>query len=221
MNRKPILFFWTLWILVAALALAPAALSEDAYDAGTMRLLRHEGTVEIFDVSGQPRFVMDNVRFASGEALQTGEDGIASVGLDESKIVTLDAQGRVEFIQEAQHIRLNLKKGSLFLDVQKSLDENEGLDIQTTNMTVGIRGTVVFMSTQPTPKGGEKTSLGVLEGKTEVTYTDTEGTSRVLPVGKGEVLSIQQESGEEGAAPIVKPMTTEDIQGFVMEQIQQ
>ncbi len=96
MSRKSFLTTFILCVLALALSLSPAC--ADSYDAGTMRLLRHEGAVEIFDVSGQSRFVMDNVRFASGESLQTGADGLASVGLDESKIVTLEKGGRFLFL---------------------------------------------------------------------------------------------------------------------------
>ena len=156
-------------ILLVLLALSLAAFGaaenvQDSYDATTMRLLRHEGTVDIFDIAGEPRFLLDNVRFASGESMRTGEDGKASVGLDDSKIVTLDADTDVEFIQEADHMRLNLREGALFLDVQEKLDENAALDIQTSNLTVGIRGTLVFLSSNA--GDGENpaaTTLGVLK----------------------------------------------------------
>ena len=169
-----------LLVLALALSLACSA-SAESYEADTMRLLRHEGTVEIFDVQGNPRFLLDNVRFASGEAMRTGADGLASVGLDDSKIVTLDHDTRVEFVQEAEHILLNLTEGSIFLDVSKKLDMNEALDIQTTTMTVGIRGTIVFASSRQDPgTGTEAVTLGVLEGTAEVNYVDQAGSNRVL-----------------------------------------
>ena len=186
MHRKSSIVSFLLLCLALILAAVPCASAEDAYAASTMRLLHHEGSVEIFDVSGQPRFLMDNVRFASGEAMQTGADGHASVSLDDTKIVTLDTGSRVAFIQEDSHIRLNLEQGAIFLDVQEKLDENEGLDIQTTNMTVGIRGTIVFLSAEAGNGGnGASTTLGVLEGTAEVSYTDNTGANRMLPVPAG------------------------------------
>ena len=68
--------------LILVMISGSAAAENDT--AGTMRLLRYEGSVEIFDPEGVPRFVLENVRFASGEAMQTGEDGLASIGLDAS-----------------------------------------------------------------------------------------------------------------------------------------
>ena len=54
---------------------------EASYEASTLKLLRYEGTVDIFDVTGAPRFLLEGVRFLSGESMLTGDDGSASVGL--------------------------------------------------------------------------------------------------------------------------------------------
>nr|MCR4883668.1 FecR family protein [Clostridiales bacterium] len=135
-------------ILLAALFFLSSALGE-SYEATTMRLLRYDGNVEILDASGSARFVMENARFNSGESMQTGSASSASVGLDSTKIVTLDAETQVDFAKEASHLQMTLRQGTLFLDVQEKLDENEVLDIQTTTMTVGIRGTIVFISEEP------------------------------------------------------------------------
>ena len=137
-----------LWaaLLAVMIVLGLAWAGAESYEAGTMRLLRFDGDVEILDADGFPRFVLENVRFASGETLRTGEDSRASVSMDDSKIVTLDAQSRVTFVQESSHLLLTLNEGTIFLDVSQKLDENESLDIQTTTMTAGIRGTIVFLT---------------------------------------------------------------------------
>ena len=72
------LFFFA-WCLIMALVLTCSAAAE-TYGASTMRLLRYEGDVEIFDTAGNSRFVMENARFASGEAMRTGAESLASVG---------------------------------------------------------------------------------------------------------------------------------------------
>ena len=206
--------------LLLLLALAVSA-SADSYDASTMRLLRHEGTVEIFDAAGEPRFLLDNVRFVSGESMRTGADGQASVSLDDSRIVSLDKSSRVQFIQEAGHMQLSLLEGSLFLDVQKKLDENESFDIQTTTMTVGIRGTIIFASeTPPSADTPAATTIGILEGTGRVTFTDNSGAKRVMDVPAGQKIVIPKDSSsEQAAAPVVSAMTNADIAGFVAEQV--
>ena len=125
MNKKSVLIV----VLALILALCPAAWAED-YEAGTMRLLRYEGTVEIFDPAGQPRFVLENARFSSGETMRTGENSLASVSLDDSKILTQDQNTQVQFIQEGSHMLLKLIEGEIFLDVQKKLDTNVCLPLR-------------------------------------------------------------------------------------------
>ena len=165
-HHLPVLFLCVL--LALALLLPVAGATAESYEASTMRLLRHEGTVDIFDVDGQPRFVMDNVRFISGESMQTGEDGTASVSLDDTKIVSLDTGTLVQFIQEAGHMQLNLTEGEIFLDVTAKLDENSSFDIQTTTMTVGIRGTIISASEKPNEDGKNVTTIAVYEGGGQV-----------------------------------------------------
>ena len=198
----------------------------ESYSASTMRLLHYEGTVEIEDVGGEPRFVMENVRFSSGEAMRTGEASLASVGLDDSKIVTLDEKSRVVFFQEGNTMRLKLTEGQLLLDVQEKLDENESLDIETSTMVVGIRGTIVFVSDQPAMESIEgtarMTTLGVLEGTAHVTYQDESGQKRTLPVEAGQKLVIPDQNGN-GLADLESAsgaLTAEDIHGFVREQVE-
>ncbi len=48
------------------------ACAAESFSANTMRLLRYEGTVEIEDAAGKPRFIMENARFHSGESMRTG-----------------------------------------------------------------------------------------------------------------------------------------------------
>ena len=107
-------------VLLIAVLLCGAAAETEEYAAQTMRLLQYTGDVQILDAEGSPRFVMENVRFSSGETMMTGESSLASVGLDESKIVTVDELSSVEFIQQEGHILLSLKEGTLLLDVEKS-----------------------------------------------------------------------------------------------------
>ena len=170
MKRKSPFSLCMVFLLVLSLVLpsfgvAEAAEQQESFDASTMRLLKTTGDVQILDLEGVPRFVLENVRFASGETMVTGEESLASVGLDDNKIVTLDALTKVGFIQEAEHMLLNLLEGQIFIDVSEKLDENASFDIQTTTMTVGIRGTLIFGRVLPAEKPGDPTTtvFGVME----------------------------------------------------------
>ena len=192
--------FLTSFVLL--ISLFPYTALADGYTATTMRLLHYEGTVEIEDASGSPRAVMENVRFDSGEAMKTAEVSSASVGLDDGRIVTLDEKSRVEFEKQNGAVSMNLTEGRIFLDVSKKLDSNETMDIKTSTMSVGIRGTIVYISSQPvtddtaadmksvdleglSPDKGSIISIsqiGVLEGTAQITYMDNSSQEHSVSV---------------------------------------
>ena len=187
---------------------------EESYSAKVIRLLHYEGEVGIEDAEGKSAFMMENIRLSSGQALVTGPESSASVGLDDSRILSLDADTRVEFIQEKDQLELNLVKGTLFLDVQDKLDENEVLDIRTSTMAVGIRGTIVFVSVEeegPEKQASEQkasledvtgtVTVGVLEGTARINSLDENGQDVYSVISAGQKATIPS-NGE--AAPSVR-----------------
>ena len=172
-------------ILIVLLTVPSLAGFSQRYTANTMRLLRYEGTVEILDRKGNSRALMENAKFNSGETMATGEESLASVGLDDSKIVTLDENSRVEFEKKKNKINLLLSEGTLFCDVREKLKDNESLDIRTSTMVIGIRGTYVVVTADSAAD-----RLIVLEGTAEVTWKDPgTGEERVTSVSAGRVFA--------------------------------
>ena len=225
-------------VLVSALV-AGSIVPAETYSSYTMRLLRYEGNVEIQNEAGESRFVMENVRFESGEAMSTGEESLASVGLDEGRIVTVDEESKVKFDQNGDEMQLSLSEGQMLLDVENHLDENERLDIQTSTMMVGIRGTIVFVADYETghpnlpdilSESGENMAssgtagrvslVSLLEGQAECTYTDGTGNPRsfMLSAGQKAVILDADMNGLADSEPMISAVTAEDLRGFVSEQ---
>ena len=228
MKMRNITMILTLLIVIMAFGITARG---ESYSASTMRLLKYNGDVVIEDAEGNPRFVMENVRFASGEAMKTGKGASASVNLDSTKIVTLDEQSRVEFALNGNHMELNLTEGVLFLDVSEKLDENESLDIKTSTMTVGIRGTIVFVANLPAgdprlgalgidsdfANGGHVSCLGVLEGTAQLSYQDE---NRNTFVSAGQIAVIGDNQAEwDSTDPKSADMTVDNLSPFVIQQI--
>ncbi len=164
--------------IVAAIVIA-IVVSRNGYQANTMRLLRVEGTVNIESGNGGTKPVLDNIRFQSGDALNTGADGLASVGLDDSKIVTLQNDSRAEFSKSGKRLELKLTKGALFFNVTEKLNDDETFEIKTSTMTAGIRGTSGYV------------------------YYDDEGRdSLVITDGVVIVTAINPETGEKKYAEV-------------------
>ncbi len=205
-------------LFALCLCLFSPALAE-SYDASTMRLLKYQGEVRIEDASGQSRFLMENVRFDSGETLITGEGASASVGLDDTKIVSLDQNSRVTFRQNGGAMVLTLEEGALFLDVSQKLDANESLDIETSNMTVGIHGTIVFVEAG---RGeSDPDSLMVLEGQADLYYQGVDGRASIqVPVNMA--ATIYPPAPQDRSAysyPEVQVLTPDDVTSFMLDTI--
>ena len=244
MKRQGRLFAIMITCMISLVLLAglfPQMALADSYTSTTMRLLRFEGTVEIEDASGKPRAVMENARFSSGESMKTAAASTASVGLDEGRIVTLDEKSRVEFQKQDGAVSMNLTEGKIFLDVSEKLGANETMDITTATMAIGIRGTIVYVSSEPVtdetaagmesvdlkglaPEKGHIVSIsqiGVLEGTAQITYTDNSNRQQSVSVEAGKKATVPEysEDAEGIPEPAVSELTKEDIEGFVLNQV--
>ena len=233
--------FAMLMVFMLTLNIGTAA-SAESYSASVMRLLNYEGDVYILDADGNARFLMENVRFNSGESLSTGAKAMASVSLDATKILTLDSMTQVTFVKANNHMTLTLSSGRLLLDVQAKLDENETFDIQTSTMTVGIRGTTILLSsfdgseeeinkallesnasfrellnrTLPEGYSGDFSQLVVLEGAAVATYQDTNRQARSVEVHAGEKITVVDDRREE---PAVTQAMNHDLGSDMVEFI--
>lgn len=159
--------------------------AKNNYLATTMRLLRVEGTVNIEDSKGETKPVSNNLRFQSGDALSTGSDGLASVGLDNTKIITLQNDSRAEFSKKRKQLELKLTKGALFFNVTEKLRADETFEIRTSSMTAGIRGTS-GMVYYDVADGRE--ALLITDGSVEVSATNPK---------TGETKNAMVEAGQE------------------------
>lgn len=171
--------------------------------ATTMRLLRIEGTVTM-EENGKAKDIRENARIKSGNAIDTSVSSLASIGLDDHKVVTLDEISRAEFNQSGKYLNLNLKKGSLFFEVDKPLEDDESFEIATSTMVVGIRGTSGWVSV-----AGQNECLIVTDGHVHVI-----GTNPVT----GEVKEIEVSAGQRVTVYLYNDRAVDSIM-FELEDI--
>ncbi len=201
-KRKKIIMIVVAAILVIA-AVAIFLYFNSKIRATTMRILRIEGEVTLED-DGKPKSITDNIRLNSGNALSTAVRSLVSIGLDEVKIVTLDEKSRAVFNQKGRQLDLELTDGSLFFEVQQPLEDDESMDIRTSTMVVGIRGTSGWVSVD-----GEHESLIVTDGRVHVI-----GTNPVT----GEVKEIDVKAGQRVTVYLYNDRKVDSIM-FVLEEV--
>lgn len=217
--KQKIITFSIITVLVASIVFLVFFFNDRMY-ANTMRLLKIEGTVNIEDNNGNPRPVMDNVRFNSGEALSTGADGLASVGLDDSKIVTLQSQSRVEFTKRQNMLELQLTQGALFFEVTEHLEDDETFDIRTSNMVVGIRGTSGYVYYDD----AGRESLVITDGTVHVTATNPDtGELRETTVSGGCQIKVYlySDRAEDTVEFVLEDLSENELPGFVITMLSQ
>ena len=207
-------------VVVIAAAVICIVFARKGYIATTMRLLRVEGTVNIEDSKGGTKQVFDNLRFQSGDALNTGADGLASVGLDDTKIITLQNDSRVEFKKKNKQLELNLTKGALFFEVTEKLKEDETFEIKTSTMTAGIRGTSGYVYFN----NDGRDSIIITDGAVIVQATNPKtGESKYAEVkgGQGITVYLYDESTEEHDTVefTVEDVDPEDLNEFTLDRL--
>ncbi len=184
-------------VVVIAVAVVCIVFARNGYLATTMRLLRIEGTVNLEDSKGSSKPVVENLRFQSGDALNTGADGLATIGLDDAKIVTLDHNSRAEFKKKKNQLELNLTKGALFFNVTEKLKSDEKFDIKTSTMTAGIRGTsgIVYYD----EADDLRETIAITDGVVEISATNPDtGETRTAKVEAGKQLKVYLYSNRPG-----------------------
>lgn len=132
--------------------------AEESAIAATMQLAKTEGTVDISNSSGKSVSLIQNMRLRSGYETATQEDSYAWINLDRTKLVT------------------------------EPMDEDESMNIRTSTMVVGIRGTCGWLKIIDQ----QTTEVYILEGTVEVRVTDpVTGQSKTDIVSGGEKVICQ------------------------------
>lgn len=109
--------------------------------AASMRLSRTEGTVSVVNTNGKNISLIENMKLYDGYGVETQQTSYAWITLDDTKAVKMDAVSAVKIQQKGKKLELLLNAGSLFFDVKEALKEDEVLNIRTSTMVTGIRGT--------------------------------------------------------------------------------
>ncbi len=186
--------------------------------ATTMRILRIEGEVTLED-NGKPKTITNNLRLNSGNSLSTAIQSLVSIGLDDTKIVTLDQKSRAEFNQSGRKLDLKLTDGSLFFEVQKPLEDEETFDIRTSTMVVGIRGTSGWVSVD-----GEHESLIVTDGVVHVIGTNpVTGEVKEIDVRAGQRIKVYlyNDRKVDSIMFYLEDITERDLPEFVLERLRE
>ena len=186
--------------------------------ATTMRILRIEGTVNMKE-DGIIKAIRESLRLKSGNELDTDAESLVSIGLDDSKIVTLDEYSCAAVNQEGRYLNLRLTEGSLFFEVDKPLEEDESFEICTSTMVVGIRGTSGWVSVE-----GDTESLIISDGHVQVIgMNPVTGEMKMIEISAGQRLNIHLYNDRDVDSIMfeVIDISERELSEFVLERLRE
>lgn len=194
--------------------------------ASTMRLAKTEGTVEV-SAAGKKLTILEEMKLHSGYTVSTGEKSYAGISLDDEKAVKIDALSETEVRKKGKKLELLLNSGSLLCDVKQPLDGDETLNIRTSTMITGIRGTVLYVkiidkfTTVVYMLEGHAVLQGInpMSGMTEEVVITAGQSAAVTAAENG----VSEDGLTDPRFPeiVVNPFEVTDIPGYVLAAVAQ
>ena len=204
------------FLLIAALlsGFSLGSLASETATAVDMRLEVVEGTAALYNASGKALSVRDGMKLYSGYEIQTELESYAYISLDSTKAVKLDASSHAQVNKEGQALVIYLLSGKLFFNVSQPLADDESMEIQTSTMVTGIRGTSGYVEADDR----QPHRVTILDGQVILALTE-DGTPQAesFQVSASQRAVITQE-GDSWECDIQK-LSPEDIPGFVAVEI--
>ncbi|MDR0905662.1 MAG: FecR domain-containing protein [Oscillospiraceae bacterium] len=208
------------FLLAFAMLAGVAALAADN-TAKTITLEKTEGSdVTVLSKSGKSLTITKSMKLFTGYTLKTGLKSYAYINLDSSKAGKLDASSEAEVRQSGKKLEVNVKTGKMSFNVSEKLKEDESLNIRTSTMVAGIRGTAGWVEVVD-----EKTSkLYLLTGEVIIICTDpntNETTYEIIragEVGTGYINDKTPDADVEAQIEVLD-FLEDDIPGFIAIEI--
>ncbi len=205
-----------LTVCMTLTGITPVSAAETASD---MRLTRTEGTVLVTNRNGKEVGVKADMKLFHGYRITTEDISYAWMSLDTSKMAKLDCKSDAEVHQKGKNLEILLNSGNLFFNVTEKLAEDESLNIRTSTMLTGIRGTAGWAKILDQ----WHSRIYILEGTVECSVTDpVSGQLKTAAVHSGEYADVyvyDEPRKNEKCDIIIKRLREEDVPGFVAVEL--
>ena len=202
-----------LFALVLLLGLAAPASAAKA-KAVVLRLQVAEGSVYVRDAAGVPVTYTKDMRLYSGYSVSTDDKSSAYILLDEDKAVKLDRNTTVAIKKSGKKLQVKLKAGQIVFNVTTPLAGDEALEIRTSTMITGVRGSSGIVSLREVQY---ITGHGVVYNASSL--SDGANSAPPIPIRGGQRYEAESDSAEALALEDIPSVYLEEAAGN--EQLQQ
>ncbi len=181
-----------------------------------------EGKAAVSDKNGNEVMQVDGMHLYNGHEVSTQAYSYAYLALDSVKAAKLDQLSSMEVCQAGKDLQLLLGAGEVFFNVEEPLAEDESMNIRTSTMVTGIRGTAGYVKVvDPTCS-----EIYILEGTVAVTgYEPESGEMKTDYATAGQVAVCELYTGETGEPAdgrvqiTVRSFGNGDVPVYVAEEI--
>lgn len=174
--------------------------------ATTMHLVKTQGRVKVADDKRETVALMEDMGLYNGYSVATKKESYAWVNLDDVKLTKMDQKSKIEITRDGKMLEIELLSGALFFNVKEPLADDETMNIRSSTMMVGIRGTCGWVEV-PDP---EHMNVYLLEGTVEVAV----GRNSAM-VHAGEMAEMNRDGEIEvksfGSAPVIPDFVMEEL----------
>ncbi len=189
------------------------------YTAERIQLMRTEGQVDIVSSRGKEVAPVPEMKLYSGYAMATEKESFAWINLDSVKLAKMDEESQISISKRRKGLEVEVACGSLYFNIKEPLEKDETLDIRTSNMAVGIRGTCGWVEVADPLH----MSVYILEGTVACTVRDPktkEETEAAVSAGEMAELILDPEAEEGSVCQIQTSSFVEgDIAAFVLPEL--
>ena len=193
----------------------------ESAEASVMQLMKTEGEVSVSNASGRDISLIENMNLYNGYFTSTEEASYAWINLDSERLAKLDAVSETQIRKSGKKLEILLNAGNLYFDVSEPLTEEETLNIRTSTMVMGIRGTSGWVKVIDR----WHSQVYILEGTVQCSVMDPvtgQIKSTALTGGQmAEFVVYGQDQPGDKCDILMQGYTEGDIDGFALVELAQ
>lgn len=193
----------------------------ESAEAAVMQLMKTEGEVSVSNASGRDISLIENMNLYNGYFTSTEETSYAWISLDSERLAKLDAVSETQIRRCGKKLEILLNSGNLYFDVSEPLTEEETLNIRTSTMVMGIRGTSGWVKVIDR----WHSQVYILEGTVQCSVMDpvtNQIKSTTLTSGQmAEFVVYGQDQQGDKCDILMQGYTEGDIDGFALVELVQ
>lgn len=216
-----------LLIIISTLGVPTTVYSAKKTQAVTIRIENIIGKgAFVSNIAGKKMTARKKMKLYSGYKVSTSRKNYVYMSLDSSKAIKQDQNSKIQVKKQGKKNEIFVLNGKIFFNVNKNLKSNESMNVKTSNMSMGIRGTSGVVSVEPKYDNSQRLTelvyfIQIFDGTGYIEYGKNDGTKpQETSLKAGYQLVIKSEVEGTGKTNVsIEKINADDIPAFAIEEI--